>query len=98
MSVGGHVRYSSVVKCSVLFMWESFFFQNTLLDFAHIITCPNNGFTCVRRIILGFNNTSHFFFEEEEGRGRKTVFGIQKEAREEERLPDSKKVVWCRHK
>ena len=90
------------VFCS-FYVWEIFFFQNTLLDFvARISTCPNNGFT--RVYYLGFNNTSsHFFFQrrEKEGKeGGKLLFVEYKKRREKKKKKrdsqkDSNKKVVC---
>mgnify|MGYP004035754055 CR=1 FL=1 len=86
------------VFCS-FYVWEIFFFQNTLLlDFvARISIIKTVQIIMVLHvcILLGFNKTHQnrifFFKEEKEGRGRKTLFVWNTkrgfERREEERLP-----------
>ena len=86
------------VFCS-FYVWEIFFFQNTLLlDFVARISIKTVQIIMVLHvcILLGFNKTHQnrifFFKEEKEGRGRKTLFvwntkrGFLREE-EEERLP-----------
>ena len=68
------------VFCS-FYVWEIFFFQNTLLlDFVARISIKTVQIIMVLHvcILLGFNKTHQnrifFFKEEKEGRGRKTLF------------------------
>ncbi len=80
MSVGFVTPLCCKVFCS-FYVWEIFFFQNTLLlDFVARISIKTVQIIMVLHvcILLGFNKTHQnrifFFKEEKEGRGRKTLF------------------------